>query len=153
MPSDYNWPSMPIPPFQRPAHWPSHIDHQNIYLTGELERSAILQTIDPDERVRSDVLDHYVDSCIAERNEYRRRMAEIRPSIERKVRNDILEHIERASRSNGWPITDATLYRIRCVAHERAEYIIHLTLREEDAKLRELRDVDAGRRRLWVETD
>ncbi|KAJ3729210.1 hypothetical protein C8R42DRAFT_637501 [Lentinula raphanica] len=143
------WPSTPLPPFQRPAHWPSHIDHQNIYLTGEAERRAILQTIEIDEGVSSEAVEAYVDGFVAERDEYRRRMAEIRPTIETKIRNEIFMHVQRASRANGWPITEATLSKIRLVAYEQAEYVIHLTLREEDATAR----VSDEASQRWVDID
>ncbi|KAJ3816179.1 hypothetical protein F5880DRAFT_1619666 [Lentinula raphanica] len=85
MPS-LDWPTTPLPPFQRPSHWPSFIDHDNIYLTGEAEKEAILSAFDIDENTREDVRALLVETYVAKRAEYRRRMEAIRPQYEMMFR-------------------------------------------------------------------
>ncbi|KAJ3720932.1 hypothetical protein C8R42DRAFT_721676 [Lentinula raphanica] len=146
------WPTTPLPPFERPSHWPSFIDHGNIYLTGEAEKEAILSVFDLDENTREDVQASLLDTYVAQRMEYRRRMDAIRPAMEAKFRSILFLHTKAVSRVLKRPITVSVLNRIRLAARERSELAIHRRLREEDLVARTQQGVQAARK-VWVDVD
>ncbi|KAJ3833908.1 hypothetical protein F5878DRAFT_645557, partial [Lentinula raphanica] len=148
MPS-LDWPTTPLPPFQRPSHWPSFIDHDNIYLTGEAEKEAILSAFDIDENTREDVRALLVETYVAKRAEYRRRMEAIRPQYEMMFRNKLFLRCKAVSRVLKRPITDAVLNNIRLAAREKAELAIHHRLRREDSAAQ----MQYGCNKPWVDID
>ncbi|KAJ3765149.1 hypothetical protein FB446DRAFT_795347 [Lentinula raphanica] len=148
-----DWPTTLLPPFERPSHWPWFIDHDNIYLTGEAEKQAILSGFEVDESTSEEAKVLLVESCMGRRIEYRRRMAVIRPHLEKKIQNSLFLHTKQISRSLNRPITIPVLNEIRLAARERAELAIHYKLRDEDMEVQKECAVRMGRAKLWVDID